>query len=359
MMIVNELKNNSRVFGLDLVRAVAIIIVLLGHSSELLENTKLSGFPYLHLIDGVELFFVLSGYLIGSLLLKQIAIIQSFDIRMLLNFWKRRWFRTLPNYYLILIVNILLFISGAIKGNQAAINLKFFLFLQNFNKPFLDFFWESWSLSVEEWFYLIFGCMLFILHRLFNSMYAYLFSAIALILFSLIYRIYNSHLTVDYFWWDVTFRKVVLCRLDGIGFGTLFAYIHFYYPQLWNKIKKSCLVLGLILFFSIPYITVYPNLFFFKTFYFTITAISCVLCIPYFSTLNVKPTYTSKIITYISLISYSLYLINLSIVLQLIKNYSSFNGYINYSLFWIINFITATFLYVYYEKPIMDLRDNL
>ena len=57
---------------------------------------------------GVEIFFVLSGFLIGGILLKQMFAGELDSASGLAVFWKRRWFRTLPIYYLFLILFLLL-----------------------------------------------------------------------------------------------------------------------------------------------------------------------------------------------------------------------------------------------------------
>ena len=58
----------QRIFGLDFLRTIAILIVMFFHGGILLDNTPLEGFPYIPLVDGVDIFFVLSGYLIGTIL---------------------------------------------------------------------------------------------------------------------------------------------------------------------------------------------------------------------------------------------------------------------------------------------------
>jgi len=143
----------SRVYGLDVFRAIAIIIVVMGHGGFIIDKV-LPGFPYIPLIDGVELFFVLSGFLIGTILIKIFEKNNGLRTKEMISFWKRRWFRTLPNYYLILGVNVILVSNGIIKGDIEQFNWKFLFFLQNFNSYFTDFFWESWSLTIEEWFYI-------------------------------------------------------------------------------------------------------------------------------------------------------------------------------------------------------------
>lgn len=54
-------KYENRIFGLDLMRAIAIIFVVMGHGL-MLEKAN-TNFPWIRLINGVELFFVLSGFL--------------------------------------------------------------------------------------------------------------------------------------------------------------------------------------------------------------------------------------------------------------------------------------------------------
>ena len=93
----------NRVFGLDLLRCGAILLVLSVHFVESITPNEVTKFyfTYLH-VDGVGLFFVLSGFLIGTILIKDF-LKYGISFSTLLNFWKRRWFRTLPNYYLVLL----------------------------------------------------------------------------------------------------------------------------------------------------------------------------------------------------------------------------------------------------------------
>ncbi|MEI7616870.1 MAG: acyltransferase [Actinomycetota bacterium] len=153
MTFLGDIKN--RILGLDILRAVAILLVIYGHGALFVPQKFI---PYYKLpfpaIDGVSIFFVLSGYLIGKILFK---IIQNSELKPkdLLNFWIRRWFRTLPNYFLILgiLLAIPLLKSGIIAHD---FNWKYLLFLQNFSGPHPNFFPEAWSLCIEEWFYLLF-----------------------------------------------------------------------------------------------------------------------------------------------------------------------------------------------------------
>lgn len=356
--------NKNRNFGLDLFRAIAIILVVFVHGNFILgEYNFLDYLPILSRIDGVELFFVLSGFLIGGIFFKSFDK-QKISLSLLLNFWKRRWFRTLPNYYLFLIINVLLVQFQVINGDIDKFGFEFFIFIQNFNIGYVDFFWESWSLSVEEWFYILFPIIfIFISLILRKRKIVFLLSIVILITFPLFYRISKSQEQVDLFWWGINFRKVVLCRLDSIGFGVLMAYIKFFYSNYWNKYKNPAFVIGLLGICILLLLKLEPNSFFKKTIFFTIISFSFSLLLAKFETIK-KPKFKflEKIITHISIISYSMYLINLAPTAQVIeKNFSpqnSFQNIIYYLIYWIIVLLSSTLIYRYYEKPLMDLRDK-
>src|SRR3954452_6127505 len=86
----------KRVYGLDILRAMAILLVVFGHSAVYFGY---DAYHWPRLGDGVSLFFVLSGYLIGRILFKTIE--KGFDFKDLVGFWFRRWMRTLPVYFFI------------------------------------------------------------------------------------------------------------------------------------------------------------------------------------------------------------------------------------------------------------------
>lgn len=128
---------NARNFGLDLFRAIAILLVVFSHGKFLLNGTVIENFPFFKMLDGVDLFFVLSGFLIGGILLKSSS--EGLNWRGVAHFWKRRWLRTLPNYYLILLLNFIFIYCGIISGDLEVFSWKFMVFLQNFTKPFVEF----------------------------------------------------------------------------------------------------------------------------------------------------------------------------------------------------------------------------
>lgn len=357
----------NRVFGLDLMRALAIIFVVMGHGSSMLGKAN-TDFPWIRLINGVELFFVLSGFLIGGILIKIFQNSKSFGIKTIGNFWIRRWFRTLPNYYLVLILNIIIVYFGIIKEDFSQFNWKFFLFLHNFTQPFTGFFWESWSLSIEEWFYLLFPIILGIVFLILkgfkiNKKIIFLGSIFIFLLVPFLFRVFKaSKFDVDQFGLEVKIFKVVIYRLDGIALGLLAAFIKYWHPHFWFKSRNLSFILGIIISYLILYFTWLPNDFSTKVFQIIIQSIGCFLLLPKFDSMKTAPPVITKIFTHISLISYSMYLINLALVAEVIRDNFPPRGphtaWALYGIYWAVVIVASSLLYKYYEKPIMDLRDR-
>ncbi len=133
---------SKRVYGLDVFRAIAILIVVYGHTGKVAPLLT-DYLPAFSIIDGVELFFVLSGLLIGTIIIKTVNTPDGLSRGALLNFWKRRWFRTLPNYYLVLLLNYLFVKFEIINGNLEKATYHFLFFVQNFKRGFAGFFGKA------------------------------------------------------------------------------------------------------------------------------------------------------------------------------------------------------------------------
>lgn len=364
-----QLKPNydKRVFGLDLMRALAIIFVVMGHAS-MLEKAN-TNFPWIPLINGVELFFVLSGFLIGGILIKTFINSNSLGIKTIVDFWIRRWFRTLPNYYLVLVLNIIVVYFGIIKEDFTQFNWRFFLFLQNFSKPFTGFFWESWSLSIEEWFYLLFpiilGLLCFGLKRFkISKKLIFLWAIFLFLLIPFLLRYYKaSKFEVNDFWLEVKIFKVVIYRLDGIALGLLAAFIKYWHPKFWMKSRNISFFAGIVISYIILYTTWLPNDFSTKVFKIFFQSFGCFLLLPKFDSIKKAPPIITKVFTHISLISYSMYLINLALVSEIIHDNFAPRGphtaWALYLIYWFVVLTFSTLLYKYYEKPIMNLRDKI
>lgn len=382
----------KRVFGLDVMRAIAILIVVDSHATIALKEYYNGGFWHNLLPDGVELFFVLSGFLIGGILIRSYEKNGGFDRKLLLNFWTRRWFRTLPAYYLVLTG---LIVTALLRAWRSGLHhtlppkqtlLSYFVFLQNFNQELVGFFPETWSLAIEEWSYITLPLVLWLLHTLLAARWPRKRIALAMILLVIIgsnaYRFITA-LQVPISAGELGYRGIVITRLDAISYGVLAAYLKYYFPTQWanDGLRRRTLVAGIVLTMLIAFsasviilhyyvgMGVYPAYVFYKrTVYFLLIGLSMTLLMPYMDGWRTAPASWTRLgvaraITHISLISYSMYLLNLTpvmiTVLERIPTTSLTIGWLKIGAFWVIVLVLSTLLFKYFEKPVTELRERL
>lgn len=187
---------DHRIFGLDVMRFVAIFMVLIGHSKMLLPVQYKPVFDGI-LLDGVAIFFVLSGFLIGKILIKQLETSEA-NLSGLVYFWKRRWMRTLPAYLFVLLF-LMIYTIIFVPSNFPTDWWKYFLFSQNLINERNEFFAESWSLSIEEWFYLTIPLLIFAALYFFKRSVKWTVAGVAMVVlvFITIYR-YQTYYKYDF-----------------------------------------------------------------------------------------------------------------------------------------------------------------
>lgn len=359
-----EIQQN-RIFGLDILRAAAILFVMINHTSNFMLRDI--HFYAKMIYDGVGVFFVLSGFLIGRILIIQLEENQC-NMKNLLHFWMKRWSRTLPTYFLFLF--LLIIIEYITNQNFDLHNyLSYFFFSQNLTKKPVDFFTHSWSLSIEEWFYITVPILLFFAIGILKIRIKSAF--ISLIILTIIgisfVRLQKVQTIDDY----KSFENVaysVLYRFDSLMYGLLGAYISYYYSEFWNKNKKIAFFIATFLF-VLYYVIDIKESFFVRNFVFTLTSVTILLFLPFLGSLKKNSSIFFKPITYLSLISYSLYLVN-SILIKYIEefinwdkimavakiNYSlnikwTFALLFNFFLSWLLSIVVSILIYKYFEIP--------
>lgn len=382
------MNNNKRIIGLDVLRSIAIILVMLMHSGSMflpLAKLTLIGnivgkllaiiIPVGYL--GVELFFVLSGYLIGSILIKLFSDNIKPTFKVIKQFWIRRWLRTLPNYYFVLLINYVVFVFIL---NSYPFNWKYLFFIQNFISVQPSFFRESWSLAVEEWSYFLLPIIMFVCFVLFKkSSSKFLISLSICLIFLLSFCVKFAFLFINFHQFipfDEQLRKVVLFRLDAIMYGFLMAWWMHYFSSFFLKHKIIFLLLGLfflvilVWYFYINgnfelenqtsnFIIVFIN----RMFWIPLVGVSFSFMIPFFATLiSFNNNILNTVFMFISKISYSLYLIHFPVyALIFFKKLPFLN--IQQSLYNIMSYFTVCFviaylLYRFWELPFLKWRDN-
>ncbi len=360
------MKNGKRILGLDILRSIAIVQVLLIHSVYLLpEIQKEWLLKVIPTIDGVSIFFVLSGFLIGEILLREMES-RKFTLKDLTHFWIRRWFRTLPNYFLIIL--ILFMYDILIYKTDSLLSFRYLFFAQNFFSNHPDFFPEAWSLSVEEWFYLLFPGFCCILFNIFTTKRDAIFASV---LFFLLTPFFLRTVSIFNYHDDLLLRNIVVFRLDSLMYGFVGAYLFRSYPEIWNRIKNESLVVSLILltllFFAHGVLP--KNHFFWQSFVFNIESLVTLAALPFFSNLKkIQFTWLAQTFTFISIISYSMYVLNLSIIQwRVIPAFLSIANLklldpvilkvLSFFLFWPFLIVSSYLMFRFYERPMTNLRD--
>jgi peptidoglycan/LPS O-acetylase OafA/YrhL len=202
--------------ALDGLRGLAILLVILYHNFSFISHFF---FAWL----GVDLFFVLSGYLITTILLNSVN-----SSHYLKNFYVKRVLRVFPLYYLSLIIFLILFpLLGIYKSELKYYvdnQLWFWFYLQNwllsFNFPTTDKFLNHfWSLAVEEQFYLVWPFIILWL-RSPKKLMVFMICVLVLLLIgrSIVWMQRFSNLNYTTFY---TFTRV-----DGICIGCMLALLH-------------------------------------------------------------------------------------------------------------------------------------
>ena len=363
-------------------------MVVIAHSSEYLLrliNARYIGnaahwfFDQVHYsfgLLGVELFFVLSGFLIGNILIKTF-INSPFSFSDVRNFWVRRWFRTLPLYWLVLTANIILY---AIIHHEvpAAYKFSYYFFLQNLWYPHPPYFFgESWSLSVEEWFYITLPVAMYLSALIFHPSDKKKFLLrvfVAYLAVFLLTRFFNAFHPINGPDQDTGIRKVVVFRLDAVMYGVLIAYFNNYSSHILNRLKNYLFLIGISGTIFIFYLLTNTSVnitassspairFSSDAFLYLFIPLFFSLCLPYaYNIKTLKNKYAAAFFGHISKISYSMYLVHYTLIFITyfcyMKSVSMHAAAAYYVLYWVIVITLSSILYKYFESPIMRLRDK-
>ncbi len=293
-------------FGLDSLRALSLLLVVISHvffddGSEI-DKLKLGAI-------GVDVFFVISGFLITTLISKELIIHGKFDLK---SFLIRRAFRILPVVCLFSMVLISLnFIYKLnLSFNSIASGL---LFVKNL--PCFEGVWENghlWSLSVEEQFYIIFPVGIYVI-----GIKRYLWTLCAL-LFIIPY--------FSFWYYDLIIAPGVLHYIIGIftnllGMGTYMIIIGsigglllFKYPSVFDfvyEIKNKSLISAALFFLVILIATPQMNLSYIPNFLYKIFLGISVLIIILINISAEKGNlffWDNPLLVYLGKLSYSLYI---------------------------------------------------
>ncbi len=370
--------SGNRNIGLDYLRSAAILIVLANHAllGFFIDTGKVkfegvTAALSVSSVIAIEWLFVLSGFLIGTMMIRSFER-QSNWLRSARDFWLRRWFRTVPNYYLFVLVNLFLVYLGYSNGK---FEYKYFVFSQNLAwvEATPHFFGESWSLALDEWFYLtmpiLIGCLSFFVK---SKKVSFIGAACLLIIFPMLGRIF--HVVPDeFFQWDAEIRRITIYHLDATGWGVLAASASKWFPHWWHANINRKAIWGLLsmlfgLLLVIALVNPSWNRFYLyqlsSVFNISLLAGGSFLIMPWLTSWRISDLPINWIIDKLSLYSYSIYLVHFPLIfifrhfIHMNKDSSFFIlTLVTFCWLLLIIFLSAS-IFHWFEKPVSDLRES-
>jgi peptidoglycan/LPS O-acetylase OafA/YrhL len=355
--------------GLDVCRTIAILLVVTGHTlghSQPHPMVKQAGFIGLF---GVDLFFCLSGFLIGRILLEESRNWPYNHQSGLFGFWYRRWMRTLPLYFFYFFFLLKFDWTGetTIYAERA-----YLLFAQNLAWPMPIFYGLSWSLSVEEWFYLTFPLLLLFFVGIGQN--ARKSALCAMVVFAAIpfaLRWFLPPFIDELGSFDEGLRHVVVFRLDALGFGVMVAYLFIYYRHFFDRLAAlwplPAVVVALVATSTKLGYPGFADDVWLAPVYFSVSAVAFALLIPRFYAIRrSRFAVVNRFFRFTSLISYSLYLGHIPafvVVIWILRRLHLYDDvypvpWLLYPLFFIAAYGVATLTYYLIERPALALRDR-
>jgi peptidoglycan/LPS O-acetylase OafA/YrhL len=234
-------QDRERQPGLDLLRAFAIIVVVIYHAG-------IMGFPmpgHVHRWGwiGVDLFFVLSGYLIGGQLLAPLARGQAINLK---RFFARRALRIMPAYFVILAIYV--FLPSWREYSETTPWWEFVISIQNIGLHGGTAFSHAWSLAVEDQFYLALPFILILVNRWPR---AAIIVPCSIVVGGILLRIFLAHqnpaadVGVSFRGFQTWIYYPTWTRLDPLVLGVVLAAIEKFRLQWWNRLTDFAIWLWL------------------------------------------------------------------------------------------------------------------
>jgi peptidoglycan/LPS O-acetylase OafA/YrhL len=349
-----------RNFALDAVRGLAILLVLIRH----IPGEPASG-PMRVLFElgwtGVDLFFVLSGYLISRLLYRELDITGSIKLS---RFWLRRGLKIWPSYFACFgVMTILAAAVELLTGRATAASKRLLASLPNlvFVQNYTGYWWpHSWSLAIEEHFYLLLPLVLIFLAR--KSLTRKLPFIIFLVCGGvLLLRIamYAGGLVR----WQSFYYPTHL-RLDALAFGVFLGYVHHYQANRFDSIARR----WPLLLAALPLIGI-AVLFPVERSMLAVTVGFTVIYLAYGALVIIAAAYPDagkrlklvRVLAWCGVYSYTIYLAHSAI--SLIPAFSSEstaeNLWLARLLFWVLSIGGGVFLSHTVERPFLRWRQRV
>lgn len=216
---------NPRNPSLDVLRGVAVLMVVLSHYAYFSVLGKLA--------IGVDLFFVLSGFLISGLLFSELETKNTIRIG---RFLIRRGFKIYPAFYFFFLISLPLMPAMARTPGRVAAEL-FYL------QPYLPHIWQhTWSLGIEEQFYFLLPILLLILGRT-RRLHWIPAISVGIVLWCSIARMF----------WSPNASAETHLRIDGLFAGVGLKYCQMFHREMFLRWARRWQtgIMGLVFLFPV------------------------------------------------------------------------------------------------------------
>ena len=354
----------NRLPQLDLLRAVAVILVIGNHSAICPPETsavfnQITGIWYRGGWAGVDLFFVLSGFLIGGLLFSEYKKRGTIDIK---RFLVRRSFKIYPAFWFLILTT---FLINALTGkpNVQADFLSEILFIQNY---YPGIWAHTWSLAVEEHFYiflsLLFGVFLYLDKKTGDNPFDFIpkiFVLLAVVCLALRYftDIYSG------FSYEVNVEQTHL-RIDSLFYGVFLSYLWNFRGLSENDwLRKNKLLVGMagVCCFIPAFIFDLFETFLLETFGLTMLYFGGGFLLLALLKSDLGASRLLRGLARIGKYSYSIYLWNLPMHAGLMKftDFAAEHWFLYAFIYWSGTFVLGIGTAKLIEYPVLKLRDRL
>jgi peptidoglycan/LPS O-acetylase OafA/YrhL len=235
------LQASPRQPGLDTLRALAIALVFMFHYQAFVSHEATFGVVGTVGWVGVDLFFVLSGYLIGNQMFAGMARGERLSLT---GFYARRALRTWPAFWVVLAAFFLW--PGELGGRTPPPLWAFLTFTQNFGLQPGTAFSHAWSLCVEEQFYVVLPLAALLALRLGTgrrkaALWAALVVPVALgvVARAWLWQRYGREAdgAVDGYFPHIYYAT--LCRFDEFMPGLALAALKNFHPSAWQRVQRQ------------------------------------------------------------------------------------------------------------------------
>ena len=361
----------SRSNGLDALRALAILLVFTYHYMVFVSGEPTFGWASSVGWVGVDLFFVLSGYLIGNQVFAGLAQGRSLSLS---AFYARRALRTWPAFWLVLAAYFLF--PSEMGGRTPPPLWRFLSFTQNFQLVPGTAFSHAWSLCIEEQFYLVLPLVALLAMRCGSrrsQAWALLIglAAVGIVARAVLWSVHGREDISDVQGYYPHIYYATLCRFDEFLPGIGIALLKNLHPRTWAKVEQrglSIFWLGLLatalMLYGVHshyYVEGYGYPFFMTVFGYTLVA--CAFAVLLASALSARSPLSRLRLPgapQLALWSYSIYLSHKAVAFILSEQAKQLGLHPGVRLLLIVaaSVLVGFLLYRLIELPFMKLRDR-